>query len=179
MSRVGKMPIEIPQGVEVKVEGNTITAKGSKGELVVTVHPDMSVDATDSSIQISRPTDSKIHRSLHGLSRTLVANVIQGISEGFSKQLEIQGVGYRAELKSGRLVLQLGYSHPIVFIPPSDIDVHVEGTNMITINGIDKQLVGQVASKIRSFKPPEPYKGKGIRYVGEYVRRKAGKTAGA
>jgi len=178
VSRVGKMPIEIPQGVEIKIEGNRIKAKGSKGELTVDVHPDMLVKIDDGLIQISRPSESKLHRSLHGLSRTLVANIIQGVSEGFSKQLEIQGVGYRAEMRDGRLVLQLGFSHPIVFVPPEGIETEIAG-NIITISGIDKQLVGQVAAKIRSFKPPEPYKGKGIRYVGEYVRRKAGKTAGA
>ena len=118
MSRVGKMPIEIPQGVEIKIEGNRIKAKGSKGELTVDVHPDMLVKIDDGLIQISRPSESKLHRSLHGLSRTLVANIIQGVSEGFSKQLEIQGVGYRAEMRDGRLVLQLGFSHPIVFVPP-------------------------------------------------------------
>jgi large subunit ribosomal protein L6 len=178
VSRVGKMPIEIPQGIEVKVEGNTVKAKSKKGELQVSVHPDMSINMTDASIQISRPSDSMIHRSLHGLSRTLVANVIIGVSKGFTKKLEIQGVGYRAEFKNGRLVFQLGYSHPIVFIPPEGIEIRVDG-NIIIVEGIDKQLVGQVAAKIRSFKPPEPYKGKGIRYVGEYVRRKAGKAAGA
>lgn len=179
MSRVGKLPIEIPQSIEVKIDGNTVTAKGSKGELQVTIHPDMSLNVSDGLIKVSRPSDSKLHRSLHGLSRSLVGNIIDGVSKGFSKKLEIQGVGYRAEIKSGRLVLQLGYSHPIVMHPPEGIDVSVEGNNLITVAGIDKQLVGQVAAKIRSFKPPEPYKGKGIRYVGEYVRRKAGKTAGA
>jgi len=179
VSRVGKMPVEIPQGVDVTIEGNTVSAKGSKGELQVSVHPEISVKVDNGFVKISRHSDSKMHRSLHGLSRSLVANIIKGISEGFAKKLEIQGVGYRAELRSGRLVLQLGLSHPIVLVPPEGIKLSVEGTNLITVAGIDKQLVGQVAAKIRSFKPPEPYKGKGIRYVGEYVRRKAGKTAGS
>ena len=179
MSRVGKMPIEIPQGIDVDIKGNTVTAKGQKGELSVTIHPDISVSIDDNFIKVTRPSDSKLHRSLHGLSRTLVANIVQGTSKGFTKELEIQGVGYRAEMKGIKLMLQLGFSHPIIMIPPDGIQFRVDGNTKIIVDGIDKQLVGQVAAKIRSFKPPEPYKGKGIRYVGEQVRRKTGKAAGA
>ena len=178
MSRVGKLPIPIPEGVDVVFEKEIVKAKGPKGELFVRVHPNMDVKMEDGRIEVKRPNDQQRNRELHGLTRSLLNNMITGVTNGFEKKLEIIGVGYRAVVKSGRLVLNLGYSHQIVFIPPEEITVSVEGTNLITVSGIDKQLVGEVAAKIRSFRPPEPYKGKGIRYVGEYVRQKAGKTAG-
>jgi len=178
VSRVGKLPIKLPDGVNLDFSGNYITAKGPKGELSVNVHPEMKINFENGILTIERPSESKEHRSLHGLNRSLVANIVQGVKDGFEKRLEIVGVGYRAELKQNNLYLSLGYSHQIVFVPPSEIDISLEGNNVIIIRGIEKELVGQVAAKIRSFRPPEPYKGKGIRYVDEYVRKKAGKTAG-
>lgn len=177
MSRVGKMPISIPQGVEVKKEGNTVIVKGQNGVLKERVHPDMSVVIGENSVSVERSSDNRFHRSLHGLTRTLIQNMILGLTQGFEKRLEIIGVGYRAELKGHMLVFQLGYSHPIYFDPPEEITVEIPSPNSVVVKGINKQVVGQVAAKIRSFRPPEPYKGKGIRYEGEYVRRKAGKAA--
>lgn len=177
MSRVGKFPIKVPDTVNMDFSGNLITAKGPKGELSVNVHPDMKIKFEDGILTIERPSESKEHRSLHGLNRSLVANIVQGVHEGFEKRLEIVGVGYRAELKGKSLYLSLGYSHQIVFFPPEVIEISLEGNNVIIIRGIEKELVGQVAAKIRAFRPPEPYKGKGIRYLGEVVRKKAGKTA--
>ena len=178
MSRVGKLPIKLPDAVNLDFAGNFITAKGPKGELSVNVHPDMKIKLENSILTIERPSETKEHRSLHGLNRSLVANIIQGVNEGFEKRLEIIGVGYRAELKGKNLYLSLGYSHQIVFVPPEVIDISLEGNSVIIVRGIEKALVGQVAAKIRSLRPPEPYKGKGIRYLGEVVRKKAGKTAG-
>lgn len=177
MSRIGKAPIPIPAGVTARIDGSLLSAKGPKGELTIRVHPEMGLKMEDGKIIVERPSNDKMHRSLHGLSRTLVANVIEGVTKGFEKKLEINGVGYRAELKGKKLVLTIGYSHPIVFATPEEIQIATEGNNVIVVRGIRKDLVGQVAAKIRSLKPPEPYKGKGIRYVGEYVRKKAGKTA--
>jgi large subunit ribosomal protein L6 len=177
VSRVGKAPIPIPDGVTIKAEQNLITVSGPKGQLSYQVHPELIVATENNEILVTRPTDGKIHRSLHGLTRTLIANMIDGITKGFEKRLEIVGVGYRAELKGRKLLLSLGYSHQILFAPPDSIQISVEGNNAIVIRGISKELVGQVAAKIRSFKQPEPYKGKGIRYAGEQVRKKAGKTA--
>lgn len=177
MSRVGKLPIKIPEGVEVKVEHNLITIAGQKGRIQQSLHPDIKVQTEDGWIKVIRPSDNKLHKSLHGLYRTLINNMVEGVTRGFQKRLEIVGVGYRAELRGKRLVLQIGFSQPIVFVPPDEIQFAVENPNSITVKGIDKQLVGQVAAKIRSFRPPEPYKGKGIRYEGEYVKAKAGKTA--
>ena len=177
MSRVGKAPILIPDGVTVDVKKNLITAKGPKGELSRKIHPDMKIKMAEGRIVVSRPTENKLHKSLHGLSRTLLANLFEGVSKGYEKRLEIVGVGFRAELRSKRLILSIGYSHQIVFVPPDEIALSVEGNNIIIIKGINKELVGQVAAKIRSFRPPEPYKGKGIRYQGEVVKKKAGKTA--
>ncbi len=177
MSRVGKAPIPVPEGVTVNIEKRLVTAKGPKGELFVEIPGQMTVENKDGSILVKRPDESKVNRSLHGLSRTLIANIVQGVSTGFTKKLEIIGVGYRAELKGKNLLLSLGFSHQILFSPPEEIAIELEGNNLITISGIDKQLVGQIAAKIRSFRPPEPYKGKGIRYVDEVVRKKAGKTA--
>ncbi len=177
MSRIGKTPIPIPAGVTAKIEGQTVFAKGPKGELSVCIHPEMKLKLEDGMISVERPSNAKMHRSLHGLSRTLVANVIDGVTKGFEKKLEIIGVGYRAELKGKSLMLTIGFSHPILFTPPEEIKVTTEGNNIVVVQGIHKELVGQVAAKLRSLKPPEPYKGKGIRYLGEFVRKKAGKTA--
>ena len=178
MSRIGKQPIEIPAGVEVKQKNGTVSVKGPKGELSMTVSPTIKVEVEDAKIQLTRPSDSKPHRAMHGLYRSLIANMVTGVTQGYEKKLEIRGVGYRAEMKGKSLSLQLGYSHPIVFTPPPSITVTCESNTAITVSGIDKELVGKVAAKIRSFRKPEPYKGKGIRYAGEYVREKAGKTAG-
>jgi len=175
VSRIGQKPIPIPDGVEVSIEKNVVVAKGPKGELRQPFHPDMQVKIEDGQIVVSRPTESKIHRSLHGLTRTLIANTVEGVSKGFEKQLQIEGVGYRAEVKGNRLTLYMGFSHPVVFVPPEGIQITTEG-NLIKVSGIDKELGGKVAARIRAVRPPEPYKGKGIRYVGEYVRRKAGKA---
>lgn len=179
MSRVGKKPIDVPEGIEINIEKGIV--KVSKGDkmLQTEVHPDISVsyDEEKKQIVVERPNDNRLYRSLHGLYRSLIANMVEGITKGFTKRLEIIGVGYRAELKGRNLVLNLGYSHPILFKPPEGIEIALESPTKIAVNGIDKQLVGQVAAKIRSFRPPEPYKGKGIRYEGEYVRRKAGKSA--
>ncbi len=177
MSRVGKNPIILPEGVEVKVGKGKVSVKGPKGELSTNVEPALKVEVNDGQIVVSRPNDSRRFRSLHGLYRSLVANMVQGVTQGFEKKLEIVGVGYRSEMKNGRLILQLGYSHPIVFVPPEGIEVVVENQTSIAVRGINKELVGQVAAKIRSFRPPEPYKGKGIKYIDEQIRRKAGKTA--
>ncbi len=177
MSRVGKAPITIPDDVKVEVVNNLVTATGPKGQLAVQVHPNLQIEVENNAITVKRPDDSKTFRSLHGLSRTLVNNIVEGVKNGFEKRLEIIGVGYRAEMKGNKLLLSLGYSHQIMFEPPDQIQFAVEGNTNIIVRGISKELVGQVAAKIRSFKKPEPYKGKGIRYAGEVVRKKAGKTA--
>lgn len=177
MSRVGKNPINLPQGVEVKIEKHKVVVKGPKGSLARDVSPQIKLNLKDGQLLVERPNNSNYYKSLHGLYRTLLSNMVQGVSEGFEKKLEIIGVGYRAEMSKNRLNLNLGFSHPIVFVPPEDIEIALDGTTNIAVRGIDKELVGQVAAKIRSFKPPEPYKGKGIKYVDEHVRRKAGKTA--
>ncbi len=182
MSRIGQQPIPVGDGVTVTVAANNVvTAKGPKGELMVPVDPDLTVKVEDGEVLVERPTEQQRHRSMHGLYRSLIDNAVIGVTEGYKKQLEVIGVGYRAEVNNGVLELALGFSHPIYFLPPDDISITTEsarGKNpIITIEGIDKQMVGQVAAKIRALRPPEPYKGKGVRYVGEYVRRKAGKTA--
>lgn len=177
MSRVGKKPIDLPQGVEVNLSAHSVQVKGPKGVLSRQIHPEIKVKVADKQILLSRPNDSKYYKSLHGLYRTLISNMVEGVIKGFEKKLEIVGVGYKGEFKNNRLNLQLGLSHPIVFVPPEGIEIIVESPNNISIRGIDKELVGHVAAKIRSFKPPEPYKGKGIRYSDEHIRRKAGKTA--
>lgn len=179
MSRVGKKPIAVPEGVEVKIDQNVITVTKGDKSLTQEVNPDITMiyDQENRQIVVNRPTDHRNHRSLHGLYRSLIQNMVIGVTEGFKRKLEIVGVGYRAELKGRNLLLSLGYSHPILFKPPKEIQITIEGNTNIFISGIDKQLVGQVAAKIRSLRPPEPYKGKGIRYEGEYIRRKAGKTA--
>ena len=176
MSRIGKTPIPIPQGVEIKRAGSTVEVKGPKGSLSHTIPEGVSMQVEDGAIHVKRKTDAKRVRSLHGLSRTLIANMVTGVTEGFTKGLEIVGIGYRANIQGRNLQLSLGYSHPVIYPIPEGIEVEVEKQNKITIKGIDKQQVGQVAAEIRSFRRPEPYKGKGIRYVGEQVRRKAGKA---
>ena len=178
MSRIGKKPIEIPKSVSVSKEGQLIKVKGPKGELGHNVHSNISVEIKDNEITVTRPNDSKENKSLHGLTRALIQNMVTGVNSSYKKELEIVGVGYRAELKGKNLLLNIGYSHPIYFAPPETITFETPSQTQIVISGADKQLVGQVAAKIRSFREPEPYKGKGIKYVGEHIRRKAGKTAG-
>jgi large subunit ribosomal protein L6 len=177
MSRIGKRPIAIPEKVKVSLEGRQITVTGPKGTLARELHPDMNVQIEEGQVVVTRPSDSKTNRSLHGLTRQLVANMVEGVSSGYTKGLEIVGVGFRAEMKGRHLKLLVGFSHPIVVKAPEGISYELPEPTKIKVNGIDKELVGQVAAKIRSFRPPEPYKGKGIRYEGEYVRKKAGKTA--
>lgn len=179
MSRIGKLPVTVPAGVEVKQDGGTLRAKGPKGELTLTVHPDMKVVVEGGEIRVDRPSEEKKHRSLHGLTRTLVANMLEGVSKGYSKTLEIVGVGYKAEAKGGGVTLTVGYSHTIEYKPAAGVTLKCPTATTIVISGADKQTVGHTAAVIRGFRPPEPYKGKGIRYQGEQVRRKAGKTAGA
>ncbi|MBE0417561.1 MAG: 50S ribosomal protein L6 [Coriobacteriia bacterium] len=177
MSRIGKQPIPVPSGVEVHIEDSSVRVKGPKGELSATFNEDMGIELEDGVITVTRPSDNRTHRSLHGLTRTLIANMVTGVSEGFSKNLEIVGVGYRAQLKGSDLEIALGFSHPVVVKAEPGITFEVPAPTKITVRGIDKQRVGQIASEIRDFRPPEPYKGKGVRYEGEYVRRKLGKTA--
>ena len=179
MSRIGKKPIEVPKGVDVTLNGQNIKVKGPKGELTMDAHADMAVTMDGGVVTVARPTDQPKHRGLHGLTRTLIANMIEGVLDGFSKTLEIQGVGYRAQEKGSGIELRLGFSHTIEFTAPEGVRIEVPTPTTIVVGGIDKQSVGQAAAEIRAFRPPEPYKGKGIRYQGEHVRRKAGKTAGA
>ncbi|NWF90220.1 MAG: 50S ribosomal protein L6 [Ignavibacteriaceae bacterium] len=178
MSRVGKKPITIPKGVTVTKIDRVIKVKGPKGELSTDVHPNINVEIKDGEINVSRPNDLKVNKSLHGLSRALIQNMIKGVTEQYQKTLDIVGVGYKAEQKGESVLINIGYSHPIYFIPPAGINVQVTTPNQIIISGIDKQLVGMVSAKIRSFRKPEPYKGKGIKYSNEQIIRKAGKTAG-
>jgi large subunit ribosomal protein L6 len=177
MSRIGKLPIEIPSGVDVQVEQGLVRVKGPKGELSQRVSRDLAFERDDSQLIVKRPTDRKDHRALHGLTRTLVYNMVQGVTEGFEKRLEIQGVGYRAQLKGTALELALGYSHPIRIEAPEGIEFEVPVPTQIVVRGIDKQAVGEIAAQIRKARPPEPYKGKGVRYAGEHVPRKVGKRA--
>ena len=179
MSRVGKVPVAVPNGVEVRMEGARITVKGPKGELSRDLITDMKIDLSDGVLTVKRPSDHPRHRSAHGLTRTLIQNMVTGVSEGFAKTLELHGVGYRAQLQESTLVLAVGYSKPVEVAPPPGIEFEVEGTSRVTVKGISKEDVGQVAADVRKVRPPEPYKGKGIRYVGEYVRRKAGKAGKA
>lgn len=176
MSRIGKLPIEIPQGVEVKIEGNTVTAKGPLGTEVVAVREEIIVKQEDNKVILTRANEERKTRALHGLSRTLVANAINGVKTGFEKKLEIQGVGYRATMQGSTLNLQLGYSHPINIEPPAGITIEVEANTKVIVKGSNKQTVGDVAAEIHAKRPPEVYKGKGVRYEGEHVRRKAGKA---
>ncbi len=178
MSRIGKKIIEIPKGVTVNLKGNAVTVKGPKGELNKVLHPSMKIEMKDSEINVTRPDDTKINRALHGLTRALIQNMINGVSQGYRKTLDIVGVGYKVEQKGSNLLLNIGYSHPIYFIPPDGVKVESTTPTQIVVSGIDKQLVGQVAAKLRSIRKPEPYKGKGIKYSDEHIVRKAGKTAG-
>jgi large subunit ribosomal protein L6 len=177
MSRVGKEPIAVPSGVEVTIEGRSVTVKGPKGTLSAEIPEPIAVTRAEDELQVSRPDDEARSRSMHGLSRTMVANLVTGVTDGFSKKLELVGVGYRAETRGRHLLVNVGYSHPILFKAPEGIEFSIAEDGGIVVNGIDKYLVGQVAADIRALRPPEPYKGKGIRYEGEYVRRKAGKAA--
>jgi large subunit ribosomal protein L6 len=176
MSRIGKMPVTIPSGVDIKIDGNHVTVKGSKGELIRDFHDRMSFEMEDGEIVVNRPDDTRESKALHGLSRALLNNMVVGVSDGFAKELEIQGVGYRAALKGRDVELQVGFSHLVLVEAPDGITFEVPEPTRINITGIDKEKVGQAAANIRKVRPPEPYKGKGIRYVGEYVRRKAGKA---
>ena len=179
MSRVGKVPITISSGIEVKIEGSRITVKGPKGDLSRDLIPEMKLSLSDGVLTVARPGDHPRHRAAHGLTRTLVQNMVTGVSEGFAKTLELQGVGYRAQMQGTNLVLAVGYSKPVEVPPPPGIEFEVEGTSRVIVRGINKEDVGQVAADVRKVRPPEPYKGKGIRYLGEYVRRKAGKAGKA
>lgn len=177
MSRIGKMPIPLPKGVTAKIDGPNVSVKGPRGELAREFHRDMNIAQEDGTLHVTRPTDQKEHRSLHGLSRALLANMVTGVSTGFQRILDIQGVGYRAEVQGQNLVLNLGYSHPVSFPAPEGIKFSVDKTSrIVTIDGNDKEVVGEVAAKIRRIRPPEPYKGKGVLYQGERIRRKAGKA---
>ena len=176
MSRIGRMPITVPQGVEITQAGNHLTVKGPLGTLERTLHPEMRVERSDGTLSIVRPSDEPRHRALHGLTRTLVSNMVTGVTTGFTKNLEISGVGYRAQLQGEKLVLALGYSHPVEVNPPSGIRFIVETPTRLSVAGADKELVGQVAADIRSRRKPEPYKGKGIRYAVKQIPRKAGKA---
>ncbi len=176
MSRIGKLPIPVPAGVEVKIDGQSIEVKGPKGTLGLVVAEPITIVLEDNTITVSRPDDERLSRSLHGLSRTLIANNIHGVTEGFTKGLEIVGTGYRVTAKGSDLEFALGYSHSITVSPPAGISFSVDGNTKITVSGIDKQAVGEVAANIRKLRKPEPYKGKGVRYAGEVVRRKAGKS---
>jgi large subunit ribosomal protein L6 len=176
MSRIGNKPVDLPEGVDVQVDGTVVTVKGSKGELNRTFHERIGFAIEDGVITVTRPDDTRESKALHGLSRNLLNNMVLGVSDGFSKELEIQGVGYRAALKGRDLELQVGYSHPVLVEAPEGITFEVPEQTRVIVSGIDKEMVGQLAANIRKVRPPEPYKGKGIRYVGEYVRRKAGKA---
>ena len=178
MSRIGKKIIDIPKGVTVTLEGGIVKVKGPKGELQRAIHPNMKVEMKDNQIEVKRPDDFKENRALHGLTRALIQNMILGVNEEYKKTLDIVGVGYKVELKGENLLLNMGYSHPIYFMPPAGIKIAAPTPTQIVVSGIDKQLVGQVAAKIRSIREPEPYKGKGIKYSDEHILRKAGKTAG-
>jgi large subunit ribosomal protein L6 len=176
MSRIGRKPVPVPSGVKVEIEGTRVTVKGPNGELSRTLPAEISFSLEGDQVNVTRPSDQQRHRALHGLTRSLINNMVDGVTKGFSKKLEIQGVGYRAEATPQGVRVLVGYSHPVDYDAPEGIKLSVEGNNIVTVSGIDKELVGQVAAEIRKIRPPEPYKGKGIRYVGEHVRRKAGKA---
>jgi large subunit ribosomal protein L6 len=176
MSRIGKKPIPLPANVKVDVQGQKVTIKGPKGELVRMVHPELTAKVEGAMLVVTRPSDETRHKALHGLTRALLKNMVEGVTTGFSRSLEIQGVGYKAEVKPTGVRLVVGYSHPVDYKAPPGIKIAVENNVLVKIEGADKEMVGQVAAELRKVRPPEPYKGKGIRYVGEHVRRKAGKT---
>jgi large subunit ribosomal protein L6 len=177
MSRVGKKPIELPAGVTVTMNGNTVTVKGQKGELTRSFHPDITINVEENIVNVVRPTDNKEHRALHGTTRSILGNMVEGVSKGYERGLELVGVGYRATKSGNKLVLNVGYSHPVEIVPEEGIEVDVPSNTKVIVKGIDKERVGALAANIRDVRPPEPYKGKGIRYEGEAVRRKEGKTA--
>jgi large subunit ribosomal protein L6 len=176
MSRIGRLPITVPSGVDVTIDGRNVTVTGPKGTLSRSLHPDITVSREAETLVVTRPTEQKTHKQLHGLTRTLVNNMVVGVTDGYRKGLEITGVGYRATLNGKKLTLNLGYSHPIEIDPPAGISFEVENPTRLAVVGIDKELVGQIAAKVRATRKPEPYKGKGVRYSGEYIRRKAGKA---
>jgi large subunit ribosomal protein L6 len=176
MSRIGRLPIPVPSGVDVTIDGRNVTVTGPKGTLSRSLHPDITVSREDGTLVVTRPTEQKTHKQLHGLTRTLVNNMVVGVTDGYRKGLEITGVGYRAALNGRKLQLNLGYSHQIEIDPPEGITFEVENPTRLAVVGIDKELVGQIAAKVRATRKPEPYKGKGVRYAGEYIRRKAGKA---
>lgn len=179
MSRIGLMPIPVPQGVKVNIKGNEVTVEGSKGKLVRLFHPDMSIALKDGNLIVSRPSDNRNHRSLHGLTRSLLANMVEGVTKGFEKVLELSGVGYRAQKAGNKLSLQIGFSHPVEFSQPAGVEILVEGTNRIKIISTDKELVGETAAQIRALRPVDSYKGKGVKYAGEKLRLKPGKAGKA
>ncbi|MBO8136870.1 MAG: 50S ribosomal protein L6 [Desulfotomaculum sp.] len=176
MSRTGRKPIPVPEGVEVQIEGSLVRVKGPKGQLEKEMHRDMVIKLEDNQVVVQRPSEDKKHKALHGTTRSLIANMVEGVTKGYEKTLELVGVGYRAQKQGSKLVLNVGYSHPVEIEPPKGIEIEVPANNKVIVKGIDKELVGAVAAKIRSVREPEPYKGKGIKYEGEYIRRKAGKT---
>jgi large subunit ribosomal protein L6 len=177
MSRIGRQPIEVPGGVDVSIDGTHVSVKGPRGTLERSLHPEMKLVQEDGTIRVERPSDEAMHRSLHGLTRTLVANMVEGVTKGYEKRLEIVGVGYRASLRGQDLEIAAGFSHPVIVQRPEGVEFEVPQPTRITVRGNDKQAVGEIAAKIRKVRPPEPYKGKGIRYEGEHVRKKAGKAA--
>jgi large subunit ribosomal protein L6 len=177
MSRIGRQPIEVPGGVDVSIDGTRVSVKGPRGTLERSLHPEMKLVQEDGTIRVERPSDEAMHRSLHGLTRTLVANMVEGVTKGYEKRLEIVGVGYRASLRGQDLEIAAGFSHPVIVQRPEGVEFEVPQPTRITVRGNDKQAVGEIAAKIRKIRPPEPYKGKGIRYEGEHVRKKAGKAA--
>lgn len=177
MSRIGKLPIKVPSGVEIKIEGTLVKVKGPKGELQRNLHPNMKVECADGVIRVTRPTDGRLDRSLHGLTRTLINNMVVGVTQGYSKQLNVVGVGYKVDMKGKTLVMQLGFSHPVEYLSPEGIVFEVDSKkNTIKVTGINKETVGQTSAEIRKLRPPEPYKGKGVMYSTEKIRRKAGKA---
>jgi len=176
MSRIGKLPITIPEKVKVEVRDHAVTVNGPKGTLTMTAHPAIDVQVKDRQVVCGRPSDEKFHKALHGLTRSLIANMVEGVTKGFERKLELVGVGYRASLLGQNVNMSLGYSHPIIFPVPPGIKIDVKDQTQLTVSGMDKQQVGAVAAKLRSFRPPEPYKGKGVKYAEERIRRKAGKT---
>ncbi len=179
MSRVGLKPVPIPKGVEVKIEGSQVTVKGPLGTLTRKFHADMKIERVDATLQVSRPDDDKFHRSLHGLTRALLSNMVVGVSQGFNKALEIQGVGFRAQKSGDKLVMQVGFSHTVEMVPPAGVGVDLESPTSIKVKGVNKELVGQFAAQVRAVRKADPYKGKGVRYAGEHVRHKAGKAGKA
>ncbi len=179
MSRIGLMPIAVPQGVKVNIKGNEVTVEGAKGKLVRVFHPDISIALKDGNLIVSRPSDNRNHRALHGLSRSLLANMVEGVTKGFEKVLELSGVGYRAQKAGNKVSLQIGFSHPVEYTPPAGIEIAVDGTNRLRISGVDKEVVGETAAQIRAIRPVDSYKGKGVKYAGERLRLKPGKAGKA